>query len=150
MKTDRPHTTKPSSVLWFMLLPVYLLHPKCPCGGILVSLWIRLKLPSLPVSIHHPIECPMIPILSSLFSGALWFLFLYLFIFIFYGYVQGCVCALCAGPMGMRRKHWVPWNRSYRWWWASMWMLGVKSRFCKIRRTLNLSHLSSLQGSSFW
>lgn len=31
-----------------------------------------------------------------------------------------------------------------------MWELGVKSRFCKTRRTLNLSHLSSLQGSLFW
>jgi len=33
---------------------------------------------------------------------------------------------LHAGPTDDRRKSQMPWNRSYRWLWATMWMLGIK------------------------
>lgn len=69
----------------------FFLYTSCvlnvPVGAFQLVSKQGLKLPFLPVSILHPIECPMIPVLSSLFSGVPWFLFLYLFIFIFYGYI---------------------------------------------------------------
>ena len=29
----------------------------------------------------------------------------------------------------IRKGHWIPWNWSYRWLWATMWVLGAKPRF---------------------
>ena len=33
---------------------------------------------------------------------------------------------LCV-PVGGRREHWIPWNWSYRWVWAVVWVLGTES-----------------------
>jgi hypothetical protein len=46
-------------------------------------------------------------------------------------YVLGCfawmhACA-CLGPTEARGRYWIPWNWSYRWSWASIWVLGTKS-----------------------
>lgn len=40
-----------------------------------------------------------------------------------------CVCAPCARLMLMdTRKHWIPRNKSQRWLWVTMWVLGIKPR----------------------
>ena len=38
------------------------------------------------------------------------------------------VCAphVCSVPMEVRGGHQIPWNWSYRWFWAAMWVLGIE------------------------
>jgi hypothetical protein len=58
-----------------------------------------------------------------------WEFFKLLFLF----YLSTCfacmnACTLCAylGPMEARRGHQMPWNWSYKWLWASMWVMQTK------------------------
>lgn len=41
-----------------------------------------------------------------------------------------CLCTpVCLVPGEAGRRHWIPWNWSYKWLFAMMWVLGTKSRF---------------------
>lgn len=53
------------------------------------------------------------------------------------------VYALCAflETSGARRRHWNHWNWIYKWLWASMWLLGIKTR--SFGRALNHQTLIS-------
>lgn len=45
----------------------------------------------------------------------------------------------CFVPQEARRGHWIPWNQSYGWLWACIWMLGIEPR-CASQAISALSH----------
>lgn len=49
-------------------------------------------------------------------------------------------------PMEVRRRQWIPWNRSYRGLIADIWVLGIKPRWSvRETRVKQPSHLSNPQ-----
>lgn len=57
------------------------------------------------------------------------------------------MCTSCVyEPVEIRKRHRIPWVRSYKWLWATMWLLGIEPRsFAKVgdKCYWPLSHLSS-------